>query len=734
METNFTSCLQVTWKTTSTSWKYFIDAAAGGQNTLSGDNPDVDFNGLNRLGADGTDPGLTFDDGFTSDYYYVVSAGNDPVEVYVNTAETMGPGGQGAFLGGGVGTSHMLSNGGHVALNNSNTAGVTDMTVTGADMVATGVELSIPLSAIGNPAGEVKITAFINSSNRDAVSNQVLCGLGGDSTNLGEPRQVDFSSIAGDQFFAFCAGVDGGMVLTEDGGALVYTCPGDSMSDIVRFDSVTTSTANYTYVITDANGMILALPEGDSADLEGAGVGECLIWGLAYTGNITAMVGDDAAAVALSDSCFDLSSNYITVIRDTAEAGVVTTAAGEDTVLACLNLGGGIIDFMVDGNSSAPFAYVITDTATKILGINTTGTIDFTGAGAGECWVWGLSYTGNVLVGVDDTVATAGPLTDGCFDLSDKFVAVFRDTSNISGGMVMTEDGEDTVRYCVSGMGPDVSVFAFDSTGAEGDNFAYVITDPDTKILGVNTTGVQDFGPAGPGECWVWGLSYNGNLTAMVGDTAANTVLADGCYELSENYVVVFRDSVNAGVVTTALGADTVLACANAGSGMIDFAVTGNSDAPFAYVITDSATKILGINTTGTIDFTGAGPGECWVWGLSFTGNVLVDLDDTVATAGALTDGCYDLSAAYVVVIRDTTTVSGGMVMTENGEDTVRFCVSGVGSDSSVFAFDSVGTVGDSFVYVITDPDTKILGVNTTGVQDFAPAGSRRMLGMGPFF
>lgn len=53
----------------------FFDVAPGGQNRLRGDNPNVDFNGLNRMGDDGTGNGLTFDAGFEADYFVSLTTG-----------------------------------------------------------------------------------------------------------------------------------------------------------------------------------------------------------------------------------------------------------------------------------------------------------------------------------------------------------------------------------------------------------------------------------------------------------------------------------------------------------------------------------------------------------------------------------------------------------------------------------------------------------------------------------
>ena len=182
----------------------FIDCQSGGQNKLRGDNPNVDFDGLNRMGDDGGGNGLIFDAGFEADYYFTVGNGDQSGYVlFANMAEVLtSGGGAGTFLGGGTvgATTLTAGNGVQLGVNNSNTAGVDGSSVNTPASVTTGIEWCIPLSVIGNPTGDIKISAFVNGSNHDFLSNQALCGLGG-AGNLGEPRNVDFSGIGGDQFF-----------------------------------------------------------------------------------------------------------------------------------------------------------------------------------------------------------------------------------------------------------------------------------------------------------------------------------------------------------------------------------------------------------------------------------------------------------------------------------------------------------------------------------------------------
>lgn len=189
----------------------FFDTVAGGQNRLRGDNANVDFNGLNRMGDDGSGNGLTFDAGFEADYWIGITGGGAPYALYANWAQLLtSGGGPGDYLGmTGAASNGTLSGGTNpdgilVTINNSNTGGVeggSGLASGNGALVTTGVELAIPFAAIGiTGAGVIKVSAFINGSGHDFVSNQVLGGIGGGG-NLGDPRFVNFANIPGDQCF-----------------------------------------------------------------------------------------------------------------------------------------------------------------------------------------------------------------------------------------------------------------------------------------------------------------------------------------------------------------------------------------------------------------------------------------------------------------------------------------------------------------------------------------------------
>lgn len=111
------------------------------------------------------------------------------------------------------------------ALDNSNAAGVggvstifdnTDAQFAAAQAVATGIEIRIPLSELGNPTGAIRIAGFVNNGSGNYLSNQVIGGfnlpagssrgnLGGDLTGgfTGSLSGIDFNNntqCPGNQF------------------------------------------------------------------------------------------------------------------------------------------------------------------------------------------------------------------------------------------------------------------------------------------------------------------------------------------------------------------------------------------------------------------------------------------------------------------------------------------------------------------------------------------------------
>ena len=329
-----------------------------------------------------------------------------------------------------------------------------------------------------------------------------------------------------------------GGTVSADGQSEVLVCLGTG-DESVTFDNDSSSEAQYAYVVTDTANVILAISTSPTIDFAGAGEGLCRVWGLSYTGNLSAVVGDTASVATLATSCFELSSEFVTVIRSVElDGGMVTNLLGETIVFTCPgDDNSDLVAVETTSTSSADYAFFITDENNIVLAPDIDGNvIDFNPADPGVCRVWGISYTGNLTLAAGQD-ATEAMLSSECFVLSDNFITVIRDMPD--GATVSTSNGDTSVTIVVGDNIPDI--ISFTNTSTSNSLYNYVITDEENVIIALPAGNTQDFEGSGLGTCRVWGLSYTGEVTAMIGEDADTLLLSDDCFDLSDNFIEVIR-------------------------------------------------------------------------------------------------------------------------------------------------------------------------------------------------
>jgi hypothetical protein len=110
-----------------------------------------------------------------------------------------------------------------------------------------------------------------------------------------------------------CVACEGGDVTTAGGAPSVNICQ-DSEADVIDFATSSTSTNNYTYVLTDESDRIVTLLSGNALDFNSAAVGVYHVWGVSYDGSLLgADVGADIADLSNTGTCLELSATFVTV-------------------------------------------------------------------------------------------------------------------------------------------------------------------------------------------------------------------------------------------------------------------------------------------------------------------------------------------------------------------------------------------------------------------------------------
>lgn len=194
----------------------FFDTRPGGQQVLRSDNFDVGpYPGhavLNNMA------GLTFEPGFEADWWLGEIVFDPqitylPPRLFAWRAELLGAGGgPGEYLGEtAAGPAAGLTGGSNplavqAAFDNSNVAGVPQGCAPASSAgVTTGIEWAIPLAALGNPEGCVRMLAFFTYKGAFWMGNQALPPLPtGICAAIAPPSALDFGAQAGEQALTVC--------------------------------------------------------------------------------------------------------------------------------------------------------------------------------------------------------------------------------------------------------------------------------------------------------------------------------------------------------------------------------------------------------------------------------------------------------------------------------------------------------------------------------------------------
>lgn len=493
---------------------------------------------------------------------------------------------------------------------------------------------------------------------------------------------------------------EGGTVQLSTGATMASVCPGDGVADILRFVSEGASGPNFAFVITDNEGNILGFPASASVNFDEVPPGICRVYGLSYYGDILAGVGADINGGGVTSGCYSLSGNFITVTRQSATTGPISTEDGATEIIACPgDAFPDVFRFDSTGTSLTNFNYLVTDTFNVVLFVAFTDRIDFEQLPEGVCRVHGLGYDGVVVASPGDT-AGVDQLATQCYALSENFVTVTKELP--VGGALATINGETYVSVCsMDGVADLVEVV---SSGAVGSAFTFVLTSEDNVILDVSTDPVFDFDAAPFGVCRIWGLSYQGELLATAGVGADTAMLASGCFDLSGNFVTVTKGDVLGGMVSLTSGATAISTCPGDGvADLLDFANSGASGSSYQYLVTTENNVILALVDGNSFDFEPAGAGVCRVWGFAYEGNVTAMAGDT-ASLVTLADGCFALSDNYITVTRETPV--GGSISLADGTNLVQVCSGVEGEPTLNFVTTSPNV---SYTYLIVQQDSFIL-------------------------
>lgn len=491
--------------------------------------------------------------------------------------------------------------------------------------------------------------------------------------------------------------VDGGTVGIDGGGAFQVLCPEIDSENMVSMNTNSTSASSYSYIITDENNNIITFTGTSNITLTAFPAGVLRIWGVSHEGELTFMQGDDVTTASLSNQPFELSGNSVTIVISIPEAHSLVSNVNPDGI-ACVGIDGVVVEHtdQVIGNVD----YIVTDTNNIVIAIDENSPVSYPDDLVGR--IYGVAHFDPLTIEIGQELT--GSLSDGCFDLTDNFIAI-EGIQEVDGGMVSLIDGTTSIDICGNDGVPDVLVYQNSSTSST--EYGYIITDIFGNILAFIVGNSTDFEPAIPDTYRVYGYSFTGNTLAGPGSNIED-VLTDGCFDVSSNFIEVVSVSTFGGVITLADESTSTVLCAGADNNEISILVNTTSPADYGFVLTDGFGIIVDVFTEEDYIFDASiAPGNYSIFGYSFTGELQSPIGEEIFTA-QISDGCFQQAFTFIQVFIDDSVV-GGEIATLDGMVLDSICVEDNFID--VISFETNTEFTGTYVYLLVDGNGLIIEI-----------------------
>lgn len=511
----------------------------------------------------------------------------------------------------------------------------------------------------------------------------------------------------------------GGEVSLDGGLTEIELCVGDTIPDPLVFNTTGVG-VTYQYILTDTMDVIVALPSGNEVNFNLFPPGVCRVYGIAHNAVFTGRVGETLALPTIPNSCFEFSSNFITVerfdvggpcgVECIVNAGVFSISANQFCVsdgqsdLLNANLVGSIGDFM---------QWVITDSDSVIIALPDVLPVDLDGVIAGNCLLWNVASPEDIILSLGQNVIS---ITLECFDVSGPIP--FSRIENNAGNVFLT-DNVTSVDICLTDTIPDVLTFFNDGSG---NIYRYVITDGNNIIIALPTGDTFDFAGLDPGVCRVHGVALQNDIELFPGLELLIIDDLNNCTDQSDNFIEInrFDSGVECGEeICIAEGGQLELSsnffCVGDGNpDLVDGTITGGQGANMQLVVTDSDTVIIGLPNGFPFDIDNAGAGNCIVWNVASQNPI----EFLIGSRFEVTqDTCFDLSNSVVL---NRVENFGGSVNIVDGGTSIEICVGNAVSD--VLFFENNGS-SQMYSYLVTDDSNTIIALPDDNFLDFESFG-----------
>lgn len=438
--------------------------------------------------------------------------------------------------------------------------------------------------------------------------------------------------------------IDGGEVFFRGGQMELRLCEKLGQDYKVRVFR-NSGSPQYTSVLTDEGNKLLAVSEQDSINFIDLGFGSYRIWGIGHIVDLELEIGMDIFSSPLSSDCFAISEASLDLIIDDADGGMLELAGSPAGQTFCLSE---VPDEWMELTSSSVAAlnyrFLLVDTELRLIEVLDTNWINLIEFDPGIYSLLGVSYGGNFLLQSGDLITNPpfGVASD-CHEFSSNSISL--NIIDVRGDNITFSGGSTNKSVCPDGSG---SLLNFNNPPA--GNYAFLLLDEEGLLIDYTTDLELDVFGFDEGIYHIKGLAFLGNLVLETGISIDSQDLNSVCHDFSENTLNLSLVTPDGAWVTTNLGSDDVIIEVDqTDPDTVFFENNSTSNATYRYVITDTNDIVFAVIPIDFLVFNFILFEEFRVYGISYTGNLMLGGGQFIHQA-IISNDCYSLSSNFVRV------------------------------------------------------------------------------------
>lgn len=500
----------------------------------------------------------------------------------------------------------------------------------------------------------------------------------------------------------------GGTIAFADGSNQIRTCKG-TLNSSFELKNSSLITQKYAYALTDASGRIFQIEKGNSLVLRDSSLLLYQITGIAYSGDLTAKVGDHILARNLSSGCHSLSTNKLSILLEDVNAGTLQP----QVITECLPPSASkSLKINLTGSTGA-YSWILCDSLNRFVSRQSSQNPQLHRGLPNRLRIYGMASLGTPVFEVGKSIFQQDPGIP-CFEITSNFQEV--NWSETDGGAISLR-GQTNLTVCTSN---ELEPLQMSSTSlAEGDEYLYLVVDTDNRLVATSSSGVIPLRTLRSGNYTIHGFSYFGKLQLTVGDRLPASNAGSVCSSWSSNTVRLEVIETRMGRISFSDGKESVQVCAQKTIQSLRLSPLSGNDSRKTFVLTGENGTILstfmGPNLPGLDSFPDL---ILRIYGLAYTGTLRASRNAPITTH-RLSDGCYQVSENFLTINRGN--LSRGIVGLVNGQGQLQICPTD--SLANQVTFRKLGFQGQAFVYLITNSRDLILDTTSQSTYDFNKQG-----------